>query len=86
MESEVESPPLIFSEFGKKAYGLDVVHSLDEDYAFFGNLEGDVKAINLSDLTLKSEHSIHEGKEPRSSFIAALNESVFYSSNHKQEL
>lgn len=82
-ESDKEMPEMIFTEFGKKTYGLDVVNSQDEDFAFFGNLEGDVKAISLNDLQLKSEYSVHEGKDPRSSFIGAINDSVFYSSNHK---
>lgn len=41
---------MVFSEFGKKTYGLDVVTQGEEDVAFFGNLEGDVKAIGLTDL------------------------------------
>lgn len=77
---------MIFQDFGKKAYGLDVTQTDDEELALFGNLEGDVKKINLGDLTLKSEQSLHEGKEPRSSFIGAINECTYYSSNHKKEL
>lgn len=73
---------MVFSEFGKKTYGLDVVTQGGEDVAFFGNLEGDVKAIGLNDLQMKKDVSIHEGKDPRSSFIGAINDDVFYSSNH----
>lgn len=49
-EDEIEKPEMIFSEFGKKTYGLDVINANDEDVAFFGNLEGDVKALSLNDL------------------------------------
>lgn len=41
---------MVFSEFGKKTYGLDVVNCSDDDFAFFGNLEGDVRAISLNHL------------------------------------